>query len=262
MKRFSTLCLLLLAVLNLCLAGVGAAEVSGKTKFKILALTESGGHHIEFTKAATPWLKRCGDEDGFQVDLITNTAPITAPFLAQYRLVLQLDFVPYGWTPQAMAAFKAWIEEGRGGWVGLHHATLLGNFDRQPMWPWFSQFMGGIKFKNYIAGFASAKVRVEDRTHPCMRGVPESFLIEKEEWYTWDGSPRANVHVLANVDESTYSPDSSVKMGDHPVIWSNPRMAARNIYIFMGHGPWLLENKAFTTILRNSIIWAAETNHQ
>jgi hypothetical protein len=38
-------------------------------------------------------------------------------------------------------------------------------------------------------------------------------------------------------------------------------MAARNVYIFMGHGPWLLENKAFTGILRNSILWAAETNH-
>jgi len=104
-------------------------------------------------------------------------------------------------------------------------------------------------------------VHVEDRTHHCMKGVPESFLIEREEWYSWDHSPRANVHVLASVDESTYSPDSSVKMGDHPVIWSNPRMAARNVYIFMGHGPWLLENKAFTTILRNSILWAAEPNH-
>jgi len=69
------------------------------------------------------------------------------------------------------------------------------------------------------------------------------------------------IDVLAKVDESTYSPDSSVKMGDHPVIWINPRMAARNVYIFMGHGPWLLENKAFTGILRNSILWAAETNH-
>src|SRR5436190_2424048 len=241
MKTFSIWCSLVLATLNLCVAEVGAAEASGK--FKIIALAEAGGHHIEFTKAARPLLKTCGDENGFQVDFITNTAPITATFLAQYRLVLQLDFVPYGWTPEAMAAFKAWIEEGRGGWVGLHHATLLGNFDGQPMWPWFSDFMGGIKFKDYIPGFASATVRVEDRTHPCMKGVPESFLIEKEEWYSWDRSPRADVHVLASVDESTYTPDSSVKMGDHPVIWTNPRMAARNVYIFMGHGPWLLEIK-------------------
>ena len=250
----------LLILMGLSLFSAEGGDVTTKPKFKILALAEAGGHHIEFTKAAIPWLKRDGDEDGFEVDFITNTAPITAAFLAQYRVVLQLDFVPYGWTPHAMAALKTYVEEGRGGWVGLHHATLLGNFDGRPMWPWFSDFMGGIKFKDYIPKFASATVRVEDRTHPCMKGVPESFLIEKEEWYSWDRSPRPNVHVLANVDESSYSPDSSVKMGDHPVIWINPRMSARNVYIFMGHGPWLLENKAFTTILRNSILWASETN--
>ena len=228
------------------------------TKFKILALAESGGHHIEFTTAAKPWLKKCGEENGFEVDYITNTAPITEAFLAQYRLVLQLDFVPYGWKPEAMAAFKNYIEHGRGGWVGLHHSTLLGEFDGQPMWPWFSDFMGSIKFKNYIASFASATVRVEDKAHPCMKDIPESFVITREEWYTYDRSPRSHVQVLASVDESTYSPDSKIKMGDHPVIWTNQHMPARNVYIFMGHGPWLFENKAFNSILRNAILWAAE----
>ncbi len=226
--------------------------------FKILALAEPGGHHVEFTKAAKPWLKKFGEANGFEVDYLTNTASITEDFLTQYRMVLQLDFVPYGWKPEAMAAFKGYVEQGQGGWVGLHHATLLGEFDRQPMWPWFSDFMGSLRFKNYISTFASATVRVEDKAHPCMKGVPESFLIEKEEWYTYDQSPRRNVHVLANVDESTYSPDSKVKMGDHPVIWTNQKMPARNVYIFMGHGPWLFENKAFTTILQNAILWAAD----
>ena len=233
-------------------------ETSSPARFKVLALAEPGGHHVEFTKAAKPWLTRCGNENGFEVDYITNTAPITEAFLAQYRLVLQLDFVPYGWTPEAMAAFTNYIEKGRGGWVGLHHATLLGKFDGQPMWPWFSDFMGGIKFKNYIAKFSSGTVRVEDKAHPCMKDVPESFIISKEEWYTYDRSPRPNVHVLANVDEASYSDPTAVRMGDHPVIWTNERMAARNVYIFMGHGPWLFENKAFTTIFRNAILWAAE----
>jgi type 1 glutamine amidotransferase len=227
-------------------------------KFKVLALAEAGGHHVEFTRAAKPWLEKFGEENAFEVDYITNTTLITEVFLANYRLVLQLDFVPYGWTPEAMAAFKSYIEEGRGGWVGLHHATLLGKFDGQPMWPWFSDFMGKIKFKDYIPKFSSGTVRVEDKAHPCMKGVPESFTISKEEWYTYDRSPRPNVHVLAHVDEASYSDPSAVRMGDHPVIWSNERMAARNVYIFMGHGPWLFENTAFTTIFRNAVLWAAE----
>src|SRR5262245_5629998 len=124
MNRFLISCSLALVSLNLNLAKVAASEPSSNPKFKIVVLAEPGGHHIEFTKAARPWLKACGDECGFQADFITNTAPITSAFLSQYRLVLQLDFVPYGWTPEAMAAFKAYIDEGRGGWVGLHHATL------------------------------------------------------------------------------------------------------------------------------------------
>ena len=120
--------------------------------------------------------------------------------------------------------------------------------------------MGKVKFQSYIPKFASATVRVEDKAHPCMKDLPESFVISKEEWYTYDRNPRPNVRVLAIVDESSYAPDSTVKMGDHPVIWTNERMAARNVYIFMGHGPWLFENKAFTTLFRNAILWAAETN--
>ena len=233
------------------------APSAAKPKFRVLALAEPGGHHIAFTKAARPWLKTCGEENGFEVDYITNTAPVSEALLARYKLVLQLDFTPYGWKPEAMAAFRSYIEQGKGGWVGLHHAALLGEFDGYPMWPWFSDFMGKIRYKNYIPTFASGTVHVEGKSHPCMKDVPESFVVPKEEWYTWDRSPRPNVQVLASVDEATYSPNSDIKMGDHPVIWTNEHVAARNVYIFMGHGPWLLENQAFTTILRNAILWAA-----
>jgi hypothetical protein len=76
--------------------------------------------------------------------------------------------------------------EGRGGWIGFHHATLLGEFDGFPMWQWFYSFMGSVRFKDYIPGFAQARVEVEDSTHPVMRGVPRDFIIKKEEWYTYD----------------------------------------------------------------------------
>ena len=236
--------------------GAGAGQSMPPVKFRVLALAEPGGHHIEFTKAARPWLTKFGAEEGFEIDWLSSVAGVNEGLLTKYQAILQLDFVPYGWKAEAMAAFKSYIEQGKGGWVGLHHATLLGEFDGHPMWPWFSEFMGKIRFKNYIPTFAAGTVHVEDQSHPCMKGVPEAFLIAREEWYTWDHSPRPNVHVLAAVDETTYSPASDVKMGDHPVIWTNERVPARNVYIFMGHGPDLLENKAFTTILRNAIVWA------
>ena len=46
-------------------------------------------------------------------------------------------------------------------------------------------------------------------------------------------------------------------MGNHPVIWTNEHVKARNIYIFMGHHPELFQNSTFTAIVRNAIFWAA-----
>ena len=111
---------------------------------------------------------------------------------------------------------------------------------------------------------ADGTVTVDDPSHPAMKGVTSPFPVEHEEWYTWDKSPRPNLHVLASVSESSYKPDTTIKMGDHPVIWTNEHYKARNIYIFMGHHPDLFENPAYTTIFRNAIFWAAhqEPNHQ
>jgi len=226
-------------------------------KFKVLVLYENGGHHILFSKAAIPWLDKLAADSNFSIDYIQNTSSIDEAFLKKYRLFIQLDFPPYAWGEKAEKAFEHYIEQGEGGWIGMHHATLLGEFDGYPMWQWFSKFMGDIRFTNYIAEFASASVHIEDSLHPIIKNIPSSFTIQKDEWYTYNKSPRNNVHVIASVDESSYNPDSKIKMGDHPVIWTNEHYKARNIYIFMGHSPDLFENSAYTTLLRNSISWAA-----
>ena len=231
--------------------------IVAQSRFHVLVLFENGGHHLEFTNAAQPWLNKLATDSNFTIDYIQKTDSINVPFLAKYQLVIQLDYPPYGWTTVAAAAFEDYIKRARGGWIGLHHATLLGEFDGYSMWQWFSDFMGGIQFKNYIPTFASGQVITEDTKHPCMKNLPLQFTIKKEEWYTYDKSPRNNVHVLASVDESSYVPGSDIKMGDHPVVWTNEHFPARNIYIFMGHGADLLENKFYTTLLTNAIFWAA-----
>ncbi len=227
-------------------------------KFKVLALYENGGHHVAYSAAAKIWLNKLAADSNFVIDYIINTDTINDSTLANYKVFLQLDYAPYAWTPVAVAAFQKYIEQGKGGWIGFHHASLLGEFDGTQMWQWFSNFMGGIRWKDYIATFVSGNVKVEDKTHPVMKGVPANFNIAREEFYTYDKSPRPNVHVIASVDESSYNPDSKVKMGDHPVIWTNEHVKARNIYIFMGHGPDLFDNKAYTTLFSNAIFWAAD----
>lgn len=227
-------------------------------KFNVLALAESGGHHIAFSKAARVWLDQLSIAKGFSVDYISTTDQFSDEYLQKYQLIIQLDYPPYGWKDKAFAAFEKYITEGRGGWIGLHHATLLGDFDGFKMWPFFHQFMGNIKFKNYIPDFASGTVNVEVGSHPVMKGIPSSFTVKTEEWYTYDQSPRPQVKVLASVDESTYVPSSAIKMGDHPVVWTNLHYKARNVYIFMGHSPDLFDNESYKKLFENAIFWAAK----
>jgi type 1 glutamine amidotransferase len=240
------------------LAGSASTAQERTTRFKVLAIGESGGHHIQHSKAARVWLDQLAADSNFTVDYYSSAKPISKSFLEQYQLFIQIDYPPYNWGRESEQAFEEYVEQGKGGWIGFHHATLLGNFDGFPLWKWFSDFMGGIRFKTYIADFAAASVQVECRRHPVMNGVPASFPILKEEWYTYDRSPRlsSDIRVLASVDEETYVPARNVKMGDHPVVWTNTKVKARNVYIFMGHGPELFENPSYTTIYRNAIFWA------
>lgn len=245
----------ILVFVCLCIAPSLCAQT--RKAFHIVVLAEPGGLHGPFVKAARLWLEEEAKRDHFSIEQIENTNRIDEAFLRRCDVFIQLNYPPYNWTQTAKQAFQRYIDEGWGGWIGFHHASLLGEFDGFSMWPWFSDFMGGIRWKDYIASFSSAVVRVEDPEHPVLRGLPTSFTIKDEEWYTWSKSPRASVQVLASVDESSYMPNSPIKMGDHPVIWSNWNKKARNVYIFMGHHPELLQDKNFVLLFHNAILWAA-----
>ncbi|MDB6068051.1 MAG: putative secreted glycosyl hydrolase [Pedosphaera sp.] len=252
-----TVLVLILAAIVLGVAAFPALAQSETNRFRVLVLAERGDQHGAYVVAALKWLKATAEQDHFTMDVFENPDQFNKAFLAKYQLIIQLNYPPYRWNDEAKAAFQDYIEQGRGGWVGFHHATLLGEFDGYPMWPWFSDFMGGIRFKSYIAKRVSGTVVVEGAAHPALKGLPSTFVINEEEWYTYDKNPRPNVHVLARVDESTYQPSSDIKMGDHPVIWTNEKMKARNIYILMGHHPSLFENDAYKTLFHNAILWAA-----
>src|SRR5512133_797710 len=164
--------------------------------FKILVPTDRGGQHESFAAAALDWLGKYAAENNLGITVINKANVIDEEYLKNYRVFIQLDYPPYTCPEKAISAFVKYIEEGRGGWVSFHHATLLGEFDGYPMWNWFSDFMGGIRFDNYIAAKASGKVVVEDLKHPVMKGVAGSFVLDNDEWYTYNKSPRPNVHVL------------------------------------------------------------------
>jgi len=241
----------------MCLFQSTIAQTTVKPKFKALAIAEINGGHAKFDSVAKIWLAKLAADSNFTIDYISDTKTINSKLLKQYQLFIQLDYPPYPWEKEAQDAFKEYIENGQGGWVGLHHPTLLGEFDGFQMWQWYSEFMGDIQFENYVGAGATATLTVEDTLHPVMKNLPVKFL-SRDQWYIYNKSPRPNVHVLASIDETTYSPPRTTKMGDHPVIWTNEHVKARNIFIAMGHYPQLLSDTNYATLLRNAIFWAVK----
>jgi len=244
----------LAAALLLPLIATGQ-KTSDKAPRRILVLAERGGLHEGFTARGLKWLENNKERLNMQLTILNSAESIKKGEIETYQLVLQLNHPPYAWSKAAQQDMQKYIDQGTGGYIGFHHATLLGEFDGYKMWPWFSDFMGKIRYRNYIAETCDGTVQVEGREHPVMKGVPHTFVVREDEWYTYEQNPRPNVHVLANVDEDSYTTQTSVKMGDHPVIWTNAEKKAKNVYFQFGHSAKLFDNEAFLKMLDNAILW-------
>ncbi|MBP5388683.1 MAG: ThuA domain-containing protein [Prevotella sp.] len=222
---------------------------------KVLVLAERGGLHEPFTATGLQWLEDNKERFNMQLVVLNTAENIAKGELGNYHLVLQLNHPPYAWSKEAQLDFQNYINRGVGNYIGFHHATLLGEFDGYGMWQWFSDFMGGMRYENYIAEKCDGTVQVEDRQHPVMNDIPGTFVIEDDEWYTYNKNPRQNVHVLAHVDEASYTIKTNIKMGDHPVVWTNPSKGARNVYFQFGHSKLLFDNPIFVKLLENALKW-------
>ena len=256
MRRLGMFCGLL-ALLVLCALPCSSRE-NGKNDAplrKVLVLAERGGLHEGFTAAGLQWLEEQKERYNMKLTVLNSAKEIPEGELQKYQLILQLNYPPYAWSKASQKDMERYIDEGLGGYIGFHHASLLGEFDGYKMWDWFSQFMGKIRYRNYIAEKCAGTVVLEDSQHPVAKGVPTSFIVADDEWYTYETNPRPNVHVLARVNEDSYSIATDIKMGDHPVIWTNPEKKARNVYFQFGHSKSLFENPAFIRLFDNALHW-------
>lgn len=254
MRRLGTYCLLTLMCLS-ALCGTRSEAKPAAAPRKVLVLAERGGLHEGFTATALQWLESQKECLNMELTVLNSAKEIPKGELLKYQLVLQLNYPPYAWSEAAQKDIERYIDEGRGGYIGFHHASLLGEFDGYKMWGWFSDFLGKIRYKNYIAEKCDGRVLLEDNQHPVTMGVPNSFIVADDEWYTYETNPRPNVKVLARVNEDSYSIATDIKMGDHPVIWTNTGKKARNVYFQFGHSKSLFQNQAFIKLFENAIRW-------
>lgn len=230
-------------------------SVTKKPAFKAFVTLSKAADHQKMMTAAKPFLEKIAAENNFSIDISDDTEKINDAHLAAYDVFIQLQQAPFDLSEQQQSAIQKFIEQGKG-WVGIHAAGLTGKDFLAPgrrYWQWFEDYMGGVVYSPHPA-FQKGKVIIEDHHHPVTKNLPDTFEVW-DEWYEWDKSPRNNVRVLATADESSYK--QKKPMGDHPVLWINEKYE-RMIYIAIGHDSSLCNDKNYSQLIRNAIIWAAK----
>ena len=144
------------------------------------------------------------------------------------------------------AAMQSFVESG-GGWVGVHSAA-----DTEYKWDWYGNTLVGAWFQNHPAQ-AEATMHIETRKNPTVKFLPNPW-VRKDEWYNYRTNPRANVTVLATVDESTYQ--GGTMGADHPIIWCHNVGKGRSWYAGIGHTKESWQDPLYLRMIAEAMNWS------
>ena len=208
--------------------------------------------HISFLGEAVRWFPAQASAHGFAFDTTSDWTRLNDAELAHEQVVVFLDTRPE--DPAQRAAFQRYMERG-GAWMGFHFAGFaLGKSAYPADWPWYHDtFLGSGEYASNTWRPTSAVLRVEDPSHPAMRGLPRTFRTNPSEWYRWQRDLRANpdIDILLAVDSTSFplgtgpKPHEIWHSGYYPVAWTNRKY--RMIYFNFGHNDIDYEHKYDTT---------------
>jgi type 1 glutamine amidotransferase len=192
---------------------------------RVLVFSRTAGFRHASIPDGVAAVRRLGAANGFGVDATEDAALFTDENLARYDAVIWLSTTGDVLDAGQQAAFERYIRGG--GYVGIHAAA-----DTEYDWPWYGRLVGAY-FLSHPRNQA-ATVDVTDRAHPSTAGLPERWR-RFDEWYNFRTNPRGEVHVLATLDEKTYSPGDGAMGSDHPIAWCQNFDGGRAWYTGGGH---------------------------
>lgn len=252
------------------------------SRFSVLVFHRAVGFVHQSIPDTVAAIEKLGVEHDFDVDATDDPGLFSPAVLAAHDVVVFAhtsgNVLPEAGQRRALEGFI----RGGGGFFGIHGASSM-DADVRTEWPWFVELLGS-KFKGHttaciycdepfespgvinggalelapadaewmgddlaMTSWEDATLTIEDPSSPAVRGLVDGATYA-EEWYGFDENPRAWVHVVATVDESTYSPFMGRMGDDHPVIWWREFDGGRSVYNSMGHAgarwrePWFLES--------------------
>ncbi|XVQ87789.1 ThuA domain-containing protein [Microbispora siamensis] len=192
----------------------------GGAEGEVLVFSRTAGFRHDSIPAGIQAIK----DLGFKVTATEDPAVFTAQNLAKYKAVVFLSTTGDVLNDAQQTAFESYVKAG-GGYVGIHAAA-----DTEYDWPFYGGLVGAW-FASHPA-VQKATVKVEDRAHPATAHLGSQWT-RTDEWYDYRSNARTTAHVLATLDEKSYS---GGKMGeDHPIAWCKEYQGGRSFYTGGGH---------------------------
>ncbi|MFD8030395.1 ThuA domain-containing protein [Streptomyces sp. NPDC059717] len=231
------------ALLLGCVSGPAASHsADGK---RVLVFSKTAGFRHDSIPDGVAAVRQLGGTGGFAVDATEDAGAFTSKNLKRYDAVVFLSTTGDVLDSVQQSAFEGYIRHG-GAYVGIHAAA-----DTEYDWEFYGG-LAGAYFQSHPA-IQQAKVDVEDRAHPATSELAPTWE-RTDEWYNYRSNPRERAHVLASLDESSYT--GGTMNGDHPIAWCQNYQGGRAFYTGGGHTKESYTDPAFLAHLRGGIAWA------
>ncbi|MFI9756371.1 ThuA domain-containing protein [Streptomyces sp. NPDC051963] len=214
--------------------------------FDALVFSKTAGYRHGSIPAGIAAIEKLGKKHGFTVTATEDAAVFNDEDLAAYEVVIFLSTTGDVLDAEQQGAFERYIRAG-GGYAGVHAAS-----DTEYDWAWYGDLVGAY-FKGHPAP-QTATVKVEDPAHPSTAKLPvrwERF----DEWYDFRADPHGDVHVLASLDEGSYT--GGTMGAEHPIAWCQDYEGGRSWYTGMGHEDASYQEPRFLEHLLGGIRTAA-----
>ncbi|WP_405090764.1 ThuA domain-containing protein [Micromonospora sp. NBC_01392] len=236
----------LVAVTAVAATVAGTPASAADAPYDVLVFSKTAGFRHDSIAVGTQTVRDLGAANNFTVTATEDATQFTTANLARFEAVIFLNTTGDVLNATQQAAFESYIGGG-GGYVGVHSAA-----DTEYDWPFYGNLVGAW-FASHPA-IQPATVKVEDRAHAATAHLPQRWN-RTDEWYDYRTNARSTAHVLASLDESTYSGGSMG--GDHPHAWCKTYSGGRSFYTGGGHTQASYAEPAFRAHLLGGIRYAA-----
>jgi uncharacterized protein len=225
----------------------------------VLIFCKTSGYRDEpAIEASNAALAVIAKERGWHYFITDNGAVMNAEQLSKFRLVVWNNTSGDPLTEEQRAAFRSWIENG-GSYLGIHGAggDPVANHGHSSLadWKWYVDTLVGAQFVIH-SGIVPGDIRLEDTKSPIVKNLPETWH-RSEEWYAFSESPRSKpgFHIIATVDEKSYSPGRAAMGADHPLVWWHCVGKGHAVYSALGHAGAMYSEPLMIQLLENAMAW-------